>query len=102
MAKKYFVIDLHYSCLLLFPVFIIFVPPVAGTNDSTLQQIDSLRQDIQGIRDQMNRKFDRILVAVAKDESLKGPVGKKGEKGEMGEPGPQGPPGTPGLIWAKG
>ena len=42
------------------------------------------REEFEHFQNEVAKKFEKIMVGITKDESLRGPPGTKGEKGETG------------------
>jgi Collagen triple helix repeat (20 copies) len=72
-------------------------PPTDPTPSQLQQQIDSLRNDLTLLRDQVNN-----LELIPGPAGLQGPPGVQGLKGDKGDTGQQGPPGVPGPAGPQG
>lgn len=85
MDTRFLTVGLYWVTLL--PNWIAFLPVVIDAGSKGEVEVSELRQEFEQFQDEVNKKFENILVGMVKDESLKGPAGAKGEKGERGLPG---------------
>ena len=72
-------------------------PPTDPTPSQLQEQINSLRNDLTLLQDQVNN-----LELIPGPAGPQGPPGVPGPKGDTGDIGPQGPPGVPGPAGPQG